>query len=126
MPSTSVKPVHIVSLGLLAALVGGTWYVIDRRQPVDEQALDELESAMLSTSLDLQDQLTTDIDMRQLAEEKARAESEAGLRLSGLCTAWIDFDRDHHSETTRANRDRACDEYRRFVETGELPEAAPD
>jgi hypothetical protein len=126
MPSTSVKLVHIVLLGLLAAIIGGTWYVIDRQRPIDEQALDELESTMLTTSLDLQGQLTTDIDMRQLAEEKARAESEEGLRLSALCTVWIDFDRDHHSETTRANRDRACNEYRRFVETGELPEATPD
>lgn len=126
MPSSTVKPVQIVLPGLLAAIAGGAWYVIDRQAPVDDKALEELESTMLTTSLDLQDQLTADIDTRQLAEEKARAESDEGLRLAGLCTVWIDFDTDHPSESTRANRDRACGDYRRFVETGVLPEESPD
>ncbi len=126
MPSSSVKPVHLVLLGLFAVAAGGALYVIDRQRPVDEEALDELESAMLSTSLDLQDQLTTDIDTRQLAEEKARADSDVGLRLAGLCNTWIDFDTDHPSESTRANRDRACNDYRRYVESGVLPDERAD
>lgn len=126
MPSSSVKPVHVVLLGLFAATAGVAWYLLDRQSPVDDDALEELESAMLSTSLDLQDKLTADIDTTQLAEEKARAESDEGLRLAGLCNAWIDFDTNHPSETTRANRDRACRGYRHFVETGVLPEQPPD
>ena len=122
MPSSSVKSVHIVLLGLLAATAGGTWYVIDRQSPVDAAALDDLESTMLTTSLDLQDKLTADIDSTQLAEEKARAESDEGLRLAALCNAWIDFDTDHPTDTSRANRDRSCSDYRRFVESGVLPE----
>ncbi len=121
-----MKPAHMAVLGLVALIAGGTWYMVDRRQPVDAEALGELESDMLATTLDLQEQLTSDIDTRQLAEEKARAESDEGMRLSGLCTVWIDFDTDHPSDTTRANRDRACGDYRRFVETGELPDAPPD
>ena len=124
MPSSSVKPVHIAVFGLFVLVAGGAWYLYDRGQPVDAATLGELESEMLATSLDLQNQLTSDIDTRQLAEEKARAESAEGMRLAGLCNVWIDFDTDHPSETTRANRDRACGDYRRFVETGELPEAA--
>jgi hypothetical protein len=44
------------------------------------------------------------------------------LRLAALCNAWIDFDTDHPTDTSRANRDRSCSDYRRFVETGVLPE----
>ncbi len=122
MPSKFSTPVVAAGAGLVITLVGVGWYVADLRRPVDDAALDELESAMLSTSLDLQHQLTTDIDSRQLATEKARAESREGMQLASLCDAWIEFDMNHPSDSTRTNRDRACADYRRFIETGELPQ----
>lgn len=126
MPPKRFNPVPLLALAVIAAAVGAAWYVVDRRQPVDEEALDELETALLANSLDLQDQLTGDIDARQLADEKARAESDEGIKLAALCNAWIEFDSNHPDESTRANLERACDDYRRFIETGELPERASD
>jgi hypothetical protein len=99
-------------------------YLVDRQRPVDEAAMGELESAMQSTTLELQERLTADIDAIQLADEKARADSDDGLTLAGLCSAWIEFDTNHPSDETRENRDRACGNYRRFIATGELPETA--
>ncbi len=126
MSSSPPKPAHLLLLGIVAVIAGGAWYLFDRQRPVDEQSLDELESTMRSTSLDLQEKLTVDIDTRQLAEERARAESEEGLRLAALCNAWIEFDTNHPSESTRENRDRSCGDYRRYVETGELPDGPAD
>lgn len=110
----------IVAAALAAAGFG--WHLVDRQRPVDAAARDELASSLLSTSLELQEQLTVDIDRRQLAEETLRAESEDGLRLYALCDAWIEFDNNHPDESTRENRDRACGDYRRYIETGELPD----
>jgi hypothetical protein len=121
-----MKPSHVAAIGLFVIIAGGIAWMIDRQRPVDEETLEELESDMLATSLDLQDQLTVDIDTRQLAEERARADSDEGIRLAGLCNAWIEFDSNHPSDETKANRDRACTDYRRFVETGELPKPAAD
>ena len=113
-------PLTLAAAALTAAALG--WYLYDRQRPVDAAAREELESSLLSTSLELQQQLTGDIDARQLAEETARAESDEGLRLYALCDAWIEFDTNHPDESTRENRDRACGDYRRYIETGELPE----
>ena len=126
MSSSSLKPSFLVALGLFFVIVAGAAWMIDRQRPIDEATLGELESDMLATSLDLQDQLTVDIDTRQLAEERARADSDEGIRLAGLCNAWIEFDANHPGDETKANRDRACTDYRRFVETGELPEPIAD
>lgn len=126
MSSSSLKPSFLVALGLFFVIVAGAAWMIDRQRPIDEAALGELENDMLATSLDLQDQLTADIDTRQLAEERARADSDEGIRLAGLCNAWIEFDTNHPSDTSRANRDRACTDYRRFIETGEHPAPAAD
>lgn len=110
-----IIPVAVVAIATVA-------YLIDRQRPVDEAALDELESTMQSTALELQERLDADINARQLAEEKARTETDEGLKLASLCNAWIEFDANHPSESTEENRDRACGNYRRYITTGELPE----
>ena len=121
MRSKPSKPLIATGIVVAIAMASAAWYLVDLRRPVDATALGKLESAMNSTSLDLQQQLTTDIDARQLAMEKARSESPEGVQLAGLCNAWIDFDMNHPSDSTRMNRDRVCGEFRRFIETGELP-----
>lgn len=121
MPSKR-RPALLILLAAVFVAATFGWYLVDRQRPVDPAAREALESSLLSTSLELQEQLTVDIDARQLAEETARAESEEGLRLYALCDAWIEFDTNHPDESTRENRDRACGDYRRYIETGELPE----
>ncbi|MEE4164170.1 MAG: hypothetical protein V2I25_16825 [Woeseiaceae bacterium] len=119
---TNSRTALLTIIAAVLAAAGFGWYLVDRQRPVDAAARDELASSLLSTSLELQEQLTVDIDRRQLAEETLRAESEDGLRLYALCDAWIEFDNNHPDESTRANRDRACGDYRRYIETGELPD----
>ena len=111
----------LIPLVLLAIAVAT--YFIDRQRPVGDDALDELNSTMRSTALELQERLSADIDALQLADEKARTQTEVGMKLASLCNAWIEFDTNHPSESTRANRDRACSNYRHYITTGELPES---
>lgn len=112
----------IAALALAAiAAVAAYWW--DRQRPVDSSTQDAFEAEVLADSLDLQKQLTLDIDGRQLTEEKARADSEDGLRLMGLCNAWVEFNDNHPGDSSLENRQRACDNYRRFLKTGELPAA---
>lgn len=112
------------ALAAAAALIvagGFAYWWYDRQAPVDAEALDDLSRSLAATSLDMTERLTTDIDARQLAEEKARAESETGVGLYNLCTTWDEFHSNHPSDDTLRNRDRACGDYRRYVSTGELP-----
>jgi hypothetical protein len=123
--STNSRIALLTIVAVVLTAAGFAWYLVDRHRPVDAAARDELASSLLSTSLELQEQLTADIDARQLAEETLRAESEEGIRLYALCDAWIEFDNNHPDESTRENRDRACGDYRHYIETGELPDS-PD
>ncbi len=107
---------------MLLAAAAGVWQWVDSQRPVDAASQSAFDQQMLLTTEQLQEQLTNDIDGRQLALEKERAESETGLGLYGLCTTWAEFYTNHPSESSLANRDRACSEYRRYVNTGELPQ----
>ena len=121
-PSPVLRLIRAGVALLLLAAVAGLWHWVDSRRPVDAASQVEFDRQMLLTTEQLQERLTNDIDQRQLALEKERAESETGLGLYGLCTTWAEFYTNHPSESARANRDRACSEYRRYVNTGELPE----
>ena len=105
---------------------GFAWRSYDRQAPVDAAALEELNRSLAATSVDITERLTTDIDARQLAEQKQRAESETGVGLYNLCTTWAEFHSNHPGDGTLENRDRACGEYRRYVNTGELPPGRDD
>ena len=116
------KPI-IIAGGLVVTLAAAAaWYLIDRQRPVDDESQQALDQQMLSATIDLQEQLTGDIDERQLVEEIQRADSEVGLKLLGLCNAWIEFHENHPDDTTLENRERACGDYRRYIASGELPE----
>ncbi len=109
----------VVATLLLGGGFAYWWY--DRQAAVGTDALDALSRSLADTSIDLQNRLTADIDARQLAAEKERAESETGVGLYTLCTTWAEFHNNHPSDDTLANRDRACGDYRRYISTGELP-----
>lgn len=116
------KTFGIVSgLVVLLALATG-WYLVDRQRPVDAGLQRSFDEDMQAATLDLQEQITGDIDERQLAEEKVRAESDLGLQLLGVCNAWVEFHENHPSDETLENRERACGEYRSYLRTGQLPD----
>ncbi len=122
MANGQTKPLAIAG-GLVLVLVAATvWYFIDRQRPVDAESQQAFDDDMLSATIDLQEQLTGDIDERQLVEEQARADSDLGLQLLGVCNAWVEFHENHPSESTLENRERACGEYRHFLKTGQLPD----
>ena len=122
MWNSAARNIAFAAVAAALLLAGGfAWWWHDRRAPVDAEALDDLSRSLAATNLDITEQLTSDIDARQLAEEKERAESETGVGLYNLCTTWAEFHSNHPSDDTLENRDRACGDYRRYVSTGELP-----
>ncbi len=118
--ATSKIAIAAAVAALLLAVGFALWWY-DRQAPVDAEAMEDLNRSLAATSMDLTERLATDIDARQLAAEKERAESETGVGLYNLCTTWAEFHSNHPGEGTLENRDRACGDYRRYVTTGELP-----
>lgn len=126
MTSTLNRSLLAVAGLALVAVAATAAYWLDRQQPVDAITQEAFDADVMADTLDLQQQLTLDIDSRQLADEKARADSEDGLKLLGLCNAWIEFNENHPGEESLENRERACGNYRRFLESGELPASVPE
>lgn len=69
----------------------------------------------------MQDALTDQIDSLPPSEALQRMESETGLALSRRCTQWTEVEERDPSDENRENRERACAEFRDYVETGALP-----
>ncbi len=86
---------------------------------------DEAETVVRQGDLNaqrMQDTLTDQINSRPRSEAQLRMESETGLGLSRNCIQWTEFADSHPTEENRENRDRACQRYRDYVESGVLPE----
>ncbi len=90
-------------------------------QPV---SADETEDVVLQGDLNMQrmqETLTDQINSRPPSEAQQRMESETGLALSRRCIQWTELQESVPSDEHRENRDRACEEFRDYVETGALP-----
>ncbi|MEO1247399.1 MAG: hypothetical protein AAFX56_17060 [Pseudomonadota bacterium] len=118
--------IMLTSIAVAVLTIVFAWYLAEQHKPVDPASQAALDEQMLLATETLQDQLTADIDERQLTLERERAESETGLGLYGLCATWVEFHANHPSESSRANRDRACGEYRQFVASGDIPDREDD
>ena len=118
----AARNISLTAATVTLLLAGGfAHWRYERQTPVDATALENLDHSLTATSLDITGRLTTDIDARQLTAQKERAESETGVGLYRLCLTWAEFHSDHPSDDTLSNRDRACNDYRRYIDTGELP-----
>ncbi len=110
---------------LVIAAAASAWLLVSRwwaGTPVAPGQLDELNrQAALNTEI-MQDMLSDQVGERTTSEQRDRLESPLGLAMFRKCVEWTEFRENHPSELALSNEERACTEYRRYVETGELPE----
>lgn len=116
-------PVIALAVALLAGL--GIWLLIDVWQshtPVDPQEAEAMnQQRELNTQL-MQDSLSDQVAGTLNNEQQERMDTSLGLALFRKCTEWTEFNDNHPSENARTNEERACGEYRRYIETGVVPD----
>lgn len=112
---------------ILAALVVVTMlsYAILQwraRSPIDESEAAELALQSARNAELMQRRIAESVDGAQTDEQQRRMTSELGLAMFRKCAEWTEFNDNHPSDHSRENQQRACAEYRRYVEDGTLPE----
>lgn len=116
-------PVIALAVALLAGL--SIWLLIDVWQshtPVDPQEAEAMnQQRELNTQL-MQDALSDKVAGILNNEQQERMNTSLGLALFRKCTEWTEFNDNHPSENARTNEERACEDYRQYVETGVVPE----
>jgi hypothetical protein len=92
------------------------------RQPVDAAEAEALqEQSALNIEL-MQDEISDRLTGASGSEEQARLDTPLGQALFRKCLEWTEFHENHPSESTAANRQRACEEYQGYVIEGIEPE----
>lgn len=116
-------PIITAAVALLAAFSIGLLIMLWRGgQPVDaEQAL-ELDRLNESNLMEIQEGLADRVADTMTSEQQDRMQSPLGLALFRKCVEWTDFNENHPSDTSRENEQKACVDFRRFVESGAMPE----
>ena len=114
---------YLVAGGLLVLIVGALLFyrAMESRAPVDA---DEADAMQLQTDLNtrlMQDSLSDHIAGDTTDGAQERMESPLGLAMFRKCIEWTEFHDNHPSENAERNRDEACGEYRRYVDSGEIP-----
>ncbi len=92
------------------------------QQPVTIEETEDVVSQGDLNMQAMQETLTDQINSLPPSEAQVRMESETGLGLSRRCIQWTELADNHPTDENLENRDRACDEYRDYVETGTLPD----
>ena len=116
---------RFIAIGVAVLGIASGWLLYDvwqRAQPVDEEQAASMARQSEQLTLTLQEGLSERVSGTLDNEQQQRMDSQLGLALFRKCVEWSDFSANHPSETARDNEQRACAEYRHYVETGELPE----
>ena len=123
MMKSRLFPVVTAVVALLVAFSIGFLIMLWRgAQPVDtEQAL-ELDRLNEVNLLEMQQGLADRVAGTMTSEQQERMQSPLGLAMFRKCVEWTDFNDNHPSATSRQNEQQACAEFRRFVESGTMPE----
>ena len=117
-----------MSIGIgatVAVAATGAWLLVSHlegRAPVDEPEAEALAQRSELNVQQMQEMLDDKIAGAQTGEQQERMESPLGLALFRKCTEWTEFNDNHPSDNARENEERACSEYRDYVETGDTPE----
>lgn len=92
------------------------------RSPIDasEAAALALQSARNAELM--QRGIADDLDAARTDDQQRRMTSDLGLAMFRKCAEWAEFNENHPSGHASENEQRACAEYRRYVEDGTLPE----
>lgn len=117
------KPTAIgVSIAtLIAAIVLVVILEWRGEQPVTQQETEEVVSQGDLNMQNMQETLADQINSLPRSEAQERMESDTGLALSRLCLQWTELQENHPSDENLENRERACGEFRDFVDNGTLP-----
>lgn len=112
-----------ITAGLLIAAVAGALLYVDWRSgvPVDPSEALELDELNASTILEMQEGLADRVAGSMTSEQQDRMQSALGLAMFRRCVEWTELNENHPSETSASNEQRACAEFRHYVETGETP-----
>ncbi len=114
-------PIGISIVTIIAAIVLVVAIEWRDRQPVTAEETEDVVQQGDLNMLDMQDALTDQINALPPSESRQRMESEIGLALSRRCIQWTEVEDKDPSDENRENRERACGEFRDYVETGALP-----
>ncbi len=123
MPDPSVF--RRVRFGLIVLAAAGAWLLVSRwwaGTPVEPRQLDAMNRQATLNTETMQDMLANEVTERTTSEQRDRLESPLGLAMFRKCIEWTEFRENHPSELALGNEQRACAEYRRYIETGELPD----
>lgn len=107
---------------LVAFCIGVLIYLSRNNQPVDPEEAQALDALNQSNVLQMQEGLADRVAGSMTSEQQERLESPLGLAMFRKCVEWSEFNENHPSETSAANEQQACAEFRRYVTTGEMPE----
>ena len=123
MMKSRLFPVITAAVALLVAFCIGFLILLWRgAQPVDpEQAL-ELDQLNELNLEQMQQSLTDRVAGTMTNEQQDRMQSPLGLAMFRKCVEWTEFNENHPSDTSRENEQQACAEFRRYVESGDVPE----
>lgn len=116
-------PVIMAVVAVLVAFSIGFQVVVWRSsQPVDADQALELDQQNDINVLEMQESLTERVADAMTNEQQERMQSPLGLAMFRKCVEWTEFNDNHPSETSRVNEQQACEEFRQFVKSGEVPE----
>ena len=110
----------IIAVAAIAAMLLVTH--LQGRAPIDEPQAEELAVQSDLNVQQMQEMLNDDIAGAQTSEQQDRMDSPLGLALFRKCAEWTEFNDNHPSDNARENRERACSEFRDYVESGDAPE----
>ena len=114
-----------LALGTVIALIAGGYFfvgAIQSRVPIDDEAANAMQDQAESNALAMQEQLSDLIADGATDEAQERMDSPLGLAMFRKCLEWTEFHDNHPSPSAQQNRDKSCGEFRRYVESGELPD----
>lgn len=121
------KNLYLVLGVTLVFLVGSIAYlaqlgVFSSSRTVDPEAANSMATQSQQITQQMQATLEAQIAGQAMSDEQLRLDSPTGQALSRQCVEWTDFYDNHPQTDARENRDKACQELRDYVETGQLPQ----
>lgn len=123
MRNSRLFKVITAAVALLVAFVIGALFMLWRgAQPVDPEQASELDQLHESNLLQMQEGLTDRVASTMTSEQQERMQSPLGLAMFRKCVEWTEFNENHPSDTSSENQRQACAEFRRYVESGDVPD----
>lgn len=110
----------IVVMAAIAGIVGfNAWRA---GLAVAPEKADAIAEQAVQNTLDMQSMLSDRLEQSLTGEQSARMNSDLGLALFRKCVEWTEFVDNHPGVDAEENRRIACQEYRRYVESGQIPD----